>query len=516
MGQWMNGYLERLYENRRENLEGGGKERIAVQHGLGKLTARERIERLADPGSFEEIGSRIREFRVGLAGKERPSPSDGVVMGTAQVNGQTVMLYALDFTVMSGSLGDQGVWKMAELVQMAGQEQVPIIGIFDSAGSRISFKGGYVGLHGLGRLVRNYCLYSGVIPRISLLLGPCTGPLAQVPVLSDFLIMNRHSAFLWLGGEKHSGEAGGADFHMEKSGQCDLVAEDDEEAISLARRLLSFIPQNCWKKPVPLKSEDDPERREESLLEVMPDDPKFPYDMHEVIDLIVDDGEFFEMKADFAPNMIVGFARFDGMVAGIAASNPDELSGIMEPDSSDKYDRFIMFLDAFNIPLITISDTPAFPPGDRWERMGVIRHGAKNLHGYSHLTNPKVSLVLRRSYGGSNIVLGCSKMGPDFIYGWPTTEFAPTGPESIVQAVFHKELAKAKEEGNYDQVYNFFLSILKEQFSVLNMGKLFTTYYTVHEIIDPRETRPRIIQALRATVDKSEKVPEKRRFIKPA
>lgn len=516
MGQWMNGYLERLYENRRENFEGGGKERIAVQHGLGKLTARERIDRLADPGSFEEIGSRVREFRVGLAGKERPSPSDGVVMGTAQVNGRTVMLYALDFTVMSGSLGDQGVWKMAELVQMAGQEQVPIIGIFDSAGSRISFKGGYVGLHGLGRLVRNYCLYSGVIPRISLLLGPCTGPLAQVPVLSDFLIMNRHSAFLWLGGEKHSGEAGGADFHMEKSGQCDLVAENDEEAISFARRLLSFIPQSCWKKPVPLKSEDDPERREESLLEVMPDDPKFPYDMHEVIDLIVDDGEFFEMKVDFAPNMIVGFARFDGMVAGIAASNPDELSGIMEPDSSDKYDRFIMFLDAFNIPLITISDTPAFPPGDRWERMGVIRHGAKNLHGYSHLTNPKVSLVLRRSYGGSNIVLGCSKMGPDFIYGWPTTEFAPTGPESIVQAVFHKELAKAKEEGNYDQVYNFFLSILKEQFSVLNMGKLFTTYYTVHEIIDPRETRPRIIQALRATVDKAEKVPEKRRFIKPA
>ncbi|MBI5602045.1 MAG: propionyl-CoA carboxylase [Deltaproteobacteria bacterium] len=516
MGQWMNGYLERLYENRRENLEGGGKERIAVQHGLGKLTARERIDRLADPGSFEEIGSRVREFRVGLAGKERPSPSDGVVMGTAQVNGQTVMVYALDFTVMSGSLGDQGVWKMAELVQMAGQEQVPIIGLFDSAGSRIGFKGGYVGLHGLGRLVRNYCLYSGVIPRISLLLGPCTGPLAQVPVLSDFLIMNRHSAFLWLGGEKHSEEAGGADFHMEKSGQCDLVAENDEEAISLARRLLSFIPQNCWKKPVPLKSDDDPERREESLLEVMPDDPKFPYDMHEVIDLIVDDGEFFELKVDFAPNMIIGLARFDGMVAGIAASNPDELSGIMEPDSSDKYDRFIMFLDAFNIPLITISDTPAFPPGDRWERMGVIRHGAKNLHGYSHLTNPKVSLVLRRSYGGSNIVLGCSKMGPDFIYGWPTTEFAPTGPESIVQAVFHKELAKAKEEGNYDQVYNFFLSILKEQFSVLNMGKLFTTYYTVHEIIDPRETRPRIIQALRATVDKSEKVPEKRRFIKPA
>lgn len=516
MGQWMNGYLERLYENRRENVEGGGKERIGVQHGLGKLTARERIERLADPGSFEEIGSRVREFRVGLAGKESPSPSDGVVMGTAKVNGGTVMIYALDFTVMSGSLGDQGVWKIAELVQMAGQEQVPIIGLFDSAGSRISFKNGFVGLHGMGRLVRNYCLYSGVIPRIALLLGPCTGPLAQVPVLSDFLIMNRNNAFLWLGGEKMTAEAGSAEFHMEKSGQCDLIADTDEEAILAARRILGFIPQNCWKKTVIIPSDDDPERREEALLDVMPDDPKFPYDMHEVIDLIVDDGEFFELKEDYAPNLIIGFARFDGMVAGIAASNPDELSGIMEPDSSDKYDRFIMFLDAFNIPLVTISDTPAFPPGDRWERMGVIRHGAKNLHGYSHLTNPKVTLVLRRSYGGSNIVLGCSKMGPDFIYGWPPVEFAPTGPESIVQAVFHKELTKAREEGNYDQVYNFFLSILKEQFSVFNMGKLFTTYYTVHEIIDPRETRPRIIQALRATVDKSEKVPEKRRFIKPA
>ena len=248
MGQWMNGYLERLYENRRENVEGGGKERIEVQHGLGKLTARERIERLADPGSFEEIGSRVREFRVGLAGKERPSPSDGVVMGTAKVNGRTVMIYALDFTVMSGSLGDQGVWKIAELVQMAGQEQVPIIGLFDSAGSRISFKNGFVGLHGMGRLVRNYCLYSGVIPRIALLLGPCTGPLAQVPVLSDFLIMNRNTAFLWLGGEKMTAEAGSAEFHMEKSGQCDLIADTDDEAILLSQATPGFYPSKLLEK----------------------------------------------------------------------------------------------------------------------------------------------------------------------------------------------------------------------------------------------------------------------------
>jgi acetyl-CoA carboxylase carboxyltransferase component len=516
MGKWMDGYLEKLAANRRENLEGGGADRIERQHQLGKLTARERIERLADPGTFEEIGSLVREFRFGLAGEAKPSPSDGVVMGLARVNERPVMVYCLDFTVMSGSIGDQGVWKIAELVQMAAQEQIPVIGMFDSAGSRISLKGGYVGLNGLGRLIKNYCIYSGVIPQIALILGPCTGPLAQVPVLSNFLIINRKTGFLWWGGEILSDDAGSAEFHMEKSGQCDLIADSDEEAIDQVKQLLAFIPANCWEKPAAVQSTDDPDRKEQALLDVMPEDSRFTYDMHEIIDLIVDNGEFFELKEDFAPNMITGFARFDGMVAGIAASNPDELSGIMEPDSSDKYDRFIMFLDAFNIPLLTISDTPAFPPGDKWERMGVIRHGAKNLHGYSHLTNPKITLVLRRSYGGSNIVMGCSKMGPDFIYGWPTTEFAPTGPESIVQAVFHKELDKARQEGKYDEVYNFFLSILKEHFSVMNMGKMFTTYYTVHEVIDPAETRSKVVKALRASMHKSEKVPEKRRFIKPA
>jgi acetyl-CoA carboxylase carboxyltransferase component len=516
MGKWMDGYLQKLDNVRKENLNAGGSDRIALQHQLGKLTARERIEAMADPGTFEEMGSLVREFRFGLEGEVRPSPADGVVMGLAEINGLPAMIYSLDFTVMSGSIGDQGVWKIAELVQMAGQERMPIIGIFDSAGSRISFKNGYVGLNGLGRLVRNYCLYSGVIPQIALILGPCTGPITQVPVLCDFLIMNQKTGFLWLGGERESDDAGLAEFHMEKSGQCDMMADSDEQAIDLVKQLLNFIPRNCWEKPAPTQSTDDPERREDALLDIMPDDPKFTYDIHEIIDLIVDNGEFFELKQDFAPNMVTGFARFDGMVAGIAASNPDELSGIMEPDSSDKYDRFIMFLDAFNIPLVTLSDTPAFPPGDKWERLGVIRHGAKNLHGYSHLTNPKITIVLRRSYGGSNIVMGCSKMGPDFIYAWPSTEFAPTGPESIVQAVFHKELDKARQEGKYEEVYNFFLSILKEHFSVMTMGKMFTTYYTVHEVIDPRETRSRIVRALRASLNKSEQVPEKKRYVKPA
>ena len=516
MGEWMDSFLKRLTKNWEENQTGGGKECIEVQHGLGKLTARERIYWLVDPGSFEELGSLVRDPFIRFDKIPKPSPSDGVIMGMAKIKNRPVMVYSLDFTVMSGSIGDQGVWKIAELVQMAGQEQLPIIGMIDSAGSRLTFKGGFAGLNGLGRLVRNYCLYSGVIPQITLVLGPCTGPMAKVAALSDFLIMNRNTGFLWLGGEIKSNDAGSAEFHMTRSGQCDLIADSDEEALALARQLLNFVPQNCWGKPAAIESSDDPDRREEGLLEVMPNNPKFTYDMHEVIDLITDNGEFFELKEDFAPNLIIGFARFDGMVVGIAASNPDEMSGIMEPDSSDKYDKFMMFLDAFNIPLVTISDTTAYPPGDRWERMGVIRHGAKNLHGYSHMTNPKVSLVLRRSYGGSNITMGCSKMGPDFIFGWPTVEFAPTGPESIVQAIFHKELAKAKEEGNYEQLYNSFLIPLKEAFSVMNLGKAYTTYYTVHEVIDPRDTRAHIIRTLHASSNKIEKLPDKKRYIKPA
>ena len=517
MGDWMDGYLEKLDNNRRENLEAGGKERIAIQHSLGKLTARERIDHMVDPGSFEELGSLVRDpYPRFVDAVAKPSPSDGVVMGLARINGREVMVYSLDFTVMSGSIGDQGVWKIAELVKTAGQEHMPIIGMIDSAGSRISFKNGFVGLHGMGRLVRNYSLYSGIIPQITLLLGPCTGPMAQIPVLSDFLIMNRQTAFLWLGGTVKSEGAGSAEFHMEKSGQCDLIADSDEEAIDLVRQILEFIPQNCWEKPESIAPTDDPERREEALLEVMPNNPKFTYDMHDVIELITDNGEFFELKEDYAPNLIIGFARFDGMVTGIATSNPDELSGIMEPNSSDKYDKFLMFIDAFNIPLLTISDTTAYAPGDKWEKMGVIRHGAKNLHGYSHLTNPKVSLVLRRSYGGSNITMGCSYMGPDFIFGWPTVEFAPTGPESVVLAVFNKELAKAKEEGNYEEVYNSYLTPLKEQFSVMNMAKLYTTTYTVNEVIDPRETRAYIVRSLRAMANKREKLPEKKRYIKPA
>ncbi|MBU0516494.1 MAG: propionyl-CoA carboxylase, partial [Proteobacteria bacterium] len=372
------------------------------------------------------------------------------------------------------------------------------------------------GLNGVATFLRNYAQYSGVIPRIALLLGPCVGLLATVPVLSDFLIMSAKSGFLWLGGDLESDDAGRAEFHMEKAGQVDLIAEDDEDAIAQAKTLLEFLPTSCWDRPPSVATNDPWDRREEGLLDVLPDDPKFTYDVHEVIDLIVDEGRFFELKADYAPNLVIGFARFGGHAAGIVANNPDELSGILEPDSSDKYDRFMNFLDCFNIPMVNIVDTTAFPPGDRWERQGVIRHGAKLLHSYSHVTGPKVTMVLRRSYGGANIVMGCSKMFPDYVYAWPTVEFAPTGPETVVHAVFHKELAAAKEAGAFDQTYNALLSMLKEQFAVLNLARHWTTYYTAHEVIDPRDTRPRIVRAIESLRDKHEDLPAKRRSIKPA
>ncbi len=516
MGQWMQGYLERLSAVHRENLLGGGEDRQKLQHALGKRTARERISSLVDPGTFQEMGSLVRDTRPAFDGKQRPSPSDGVVMGLAMVNGRQVALYSMDFSVMSGSIGDQAAWKLADLTEMAGRNRIPLIGIIDSAGERLSLKGGDSGFNGLSRLLRNYCLYSGVIPRIALLLGPCTGLLSNVPVLSDFLIINEQTGFLWLGGEKKSDGAGTAEFHMEKSGQCDIIAQSDEDAMDRIKTLLSYLPSHCWDTPPMMETGDDPQRREEALLDVMPDNPKFTYDIHEVINKIVDNGEFLELKEDFAPHLVTGFCRFGGHVAGVVANNPDELSGILEPDSSDKYDRFMRFLDAFSIPLVTLVDTTAFPPGDRWERRGVIRHGAKLLHTYSHLTCPKVTMVLRRSYGGANIVLGCSKMFPDFVYAWPTAEFAPTGPETVVHAVFHKELAKAREEGTHDIVYNKLLTTLREQFSVMNLARHWTTYYTAHEVIDPRDTRPRIIQALEALKNKQEKLPHKRRSIKPA
>ena len=526
MGQWMNGFTKRLDTIRKASIEGGGVDRIEIQHKLGKLTVRERIERLFDPGSFQQLGTLVVEQqeivavdaaeikRKGLSGKE--SPSDGVMIGFGKVNGKKVAVYATDFTVMSGSIGDQGSWMIADMISMAGKMRIPIIALYDSAGLRGTFTDGRPGYDGIGRIFKYHSLYSGVIPQIGLLLGPCVGLMAYAPVLCHFLIMNEKTAFLWLGGERKSDIAGSAQQHMMDSGQCDFVVDSDEAAIDKAKELLRFLPQNCWKKPARFETSDPIDRQEEELLDVMPNDPKFTYDIHEIIKRIVDDGYYLELKEDYANHFVIGFCSFGGRVAGLVANNPDELSGIFEPDCSDKYDRFMNFLDAFSIPLITLSDTTAFVPGDAWERKGVIRHGAKLLHSYARFTAPKVSIPLRRFYGGGQVVMGAHGMAPDLIYGWPTAEFAPAGPENIVQTIFHKELKRAKEEGNYQEVHDTLLAKLVEEFTVMTRARSWTDLYIVQEVIDPRETRPTICKALEALEDKEEKLPENKRSIKPA
>ena len=519
MGQWMDGFVGRLEAIRKACLEGGGPDRVEVQHQLGKLTARERIERLFDPGTFQQLGTLVVEQQELMTKPEeikKKSPCDGVIIGFGKVNGRKVAAYATDFTVMSGSIGDQGSWIIADMISTAGKMRIPLIAMYDSAGIRGTFKIGRPGYDGIGRILKYHSLYSGVIPQIGLLLGPCTGIMAYAPVLCHFLIMNEKNSFLWLGGKKKSDMGGSALQHMTEAGQCDFIVKSDEEAIDKAKEILRFLPQNCWENLPTIPTDDPPDRKEEDLLDVMPDDPRFTYDVHEVIKRIVDDGYYLEVKEGYATHFVEGFCSFGGRIAGLVANNPDEMSGIFEPDSSDKYDRFMNFLDTFNIPLITLSDTTAFVPGDAWEKKGVVRHGAKLLHTYARFTAPKVTMVLRRSYGGGNIVMGAHGMTPDLIYAWPTVEFAPTGPEQVLQTIFHKELKAAKEEGNYREVHDRLLAQLVEEFSVMTCAKVWTNPYTVNEVIDPRETRPTLCKALEALEDKEERLPENRRSIKPA
>ncbi len=518
MGDWMNGFVSRLEKVEEENQLSGGVEKIKQQHALGKLTLRERIDLLADDGSFCEWGGLVRELKPSrISGEETPgSACDGIIMGVCRIGGREVAVYGTDFTVMAGTIGNQGAWKIADFVSWAGKMQIPLMALFDSAGERYTLKRGDVGYDGFTQAIRNHSLNSGLIPQIALVLGPCTGLLAYAASLCNFLIMNKKTGFLSLGATLDNFRAGAANMHMETSGQCDIIANNDTDAIRTAKTLLTFMPQNCWQKTTQLPCEDPVDRTEEELLDIMPEDPRHTYDVHDIIDLIVDDGEFFELKEDYALHLVIGFARLNGETVGIVANNPDELSGVLEPDSSDKYDRFMSFLDAFNIPLITMVDTSGFVPGDKWEQKGILRHGAKLLHTYTRLTIPKITLQLRRSYGGGNIVMGARGMGPDIIIAWPTAEYAPTGAETVLQAVFNKELAKAKEEGNYDEVHDALLTKLQNQFSVMTCAKFWTNLYTSHIVINPKTSRSVLIRALEQLRNKKFELPCNKRAIKPA
>lgn len=510
--------LLRELEKRREAVERmGGPAQVDKQHARGKLTVRERVARFFDPGTFVELGGLVRTQNVDFGMHVRDTPADGVVTGHGRVNGRETCLYATDFTILAGSAGESHAAKIAAIVELAGRMRVPVVGMLDSAGARLHE--GSALSRPFNKIFINQSIYSGVVPQIQILLGPCAAGQGYSPMLSDFLIMTDRTAYMWLGGPRLTQAATGENIDDSivgsalsnmRAGQCDLIASDDDQALDLAKQLLSYLPQNGDELPPVVRSNDPVDRRDEELLDVLPDSPRLTYDMHEIVNLVVDRGSFLELKDAFAPNIIVGFARLDGRPVGIVANNPDEMGGVMENDCSDKYMRMLTFCNAFNIPIITLVDTPGFVVGREWEDKGILRHGAKLLYGYASATVPKISIIIRRSYGGGNVVMGSKTMGADFSFAWPTAEISIMGPESAAAVIWADDLKQAKTSDAHAALLDARCREYRERY--INIFSLAANHRFdfVDDIIDPRDTRATLIRALDALKHKQVELPKRK------
>ena len=507
MGKRMDKAIKRYEEIQKKNLSGGGVKHIERQHSRGKLTARERIEILVDPGSFTELGSFVGTTSKRIDGRIPEAPCDGAVIGTGRVNGRLIMIHASDFTVLGGSIGAQHIIKFAKPLEMAAQWGIPMVNLLDSSGGRLGYED--VAMAGFDWYFRLESLYSGVIPQITVLMGPCIAGGAYLPTLCDFLLMSRVSANMWLGGPRQTQAAtseiidrnvGGADYHMQLSGSCDIVGDDDEQTIRKCRRLLDYLPQNFREAPPTVKSADDPRREVTELAEIVPDEFEQTYDMHRVIEQLVDSGEYFEIKDEYAKNLITCFARLDGQVVGIVANNPEHPGSIMEINSCDKYYRFLQTLDAYNIPLVNLVDTPPVVPGEAEEARGLIRHMGKIVDVYATTTVPKISVVLREAYAdaGSMVMGALKSMGADLNYAWPIARFAVEASEIDYQKVYGKGIEK--------DAYDLYLNRSREKIDVYDTAHSWTAQM-VDEIILPGDTRKKIIEALELTRNKTEKLP---------
>lgn len=509
MGERMREAIRRLEEIHQKNLLGGGLEQIERQHSREKLTARERIDCLIDPGTFSELGSCVNATGARIDGKKSEAPCDGAIIGTARVDGRMMAIYASDFTVYGGSIGTQHLQKCGQLIHLAARWGIPMVWLLDSSGGRLGYRDVPTG--GLDWYFALESIYSGLIPQINVLMGPCIAGQAYAPSLCDFLLMSRKSANLWLGGprmtaaatsEKIGQEVGGADYHMAYSGTCDVVGENDPETIKKARKLLSYLPSNFRERPPYKPPADDPGREVGDLIRIVPDQYELTYDMHDVIRLLVDDGDYFEIKETYAPNIIACFARFNGEAVGLVACNPQEPGSILEIDSCDKYYRFLQVLDAYNIPLITLVDTPPFVPGEDQEAKGLLRHFGKILDTYATATIPKISVVLREAYadGGSLIMGGVKGMGVDLCYSWPIARWAVQASKLDMRQAYGRGIEEDAHEG--------YLNRSREKVDVFEVAKSWTAQ-VVDEIIDPKDTRKRIIEALQITRNKQEKLPRR-------
>jgi acetyl-CoA carboxylase carboxyltransferase component len=513
----LKGLVEDLHDRRDRAKLGGGEEKIAKQHAAGKLTARERIDLLVDPGTFVEMGIHAGPHFAQRAMDGKDAPADGVVTGWGDVDGRPVAIAAYDFTVMAGSMGMTGEIKVGRLRELALQKRIPLIWLLDSAGARIQEAAGSL-FAGSGHLFREEVTMSGVVPLVAGMLGPCAAGTAYIPGLSDFVPMvvgqgamalaGPHLTKAVTGEEISMEDLGGARVHCRKSGVGDLEVSDDAECIEAIKTYLSFFPSNCEQKPPVRETSDPDDRMSERLLDIVPESNRHPYDMYDVIRELVDDGEYFDIKPRFARTIITCLARFGGMPVGIVANQPKQLGGILENDSADKAARFVNLCDAFNIPLVFLQDVPGFMVGSKVEHAGIIRHGAKMLYAVARATVPKITVVIRKAYGAGYYVMNGKAYEPDLIVAWPSAEISVMGAEGAVNIIGRSAIEAADDP---DATREAMLEAVREQIDVYIAAK----NAMIDDVIDPRETRPTIIRGLRMAKDKRVERPWRKHGVMP-
>jgi methylmalonyl-CoA decarboxylase alpha subunit len=496
--------IEDLKARQEKIKQGGGQKRIDKQHATGKLTARERVEKLLDPNTFVELDQFVTHRCVNFDMASVDAPAEGVVTGYGTIEGRLVYVFAQDFTVVGGSLGEMHAAKIVKVQQLALKMGAPIIGINDSGGARI--QEAVDALSGYGKIFYNNTLASGVIPQISVIMGPCAGGAVYSPALTDFIYMVKNTSQMFITGpqviksvtaEEVTAEAlGGAMTHNTTSGVAHFVAENDDDCLEQIRCLMSFLPGNNLEGSPVVSNADDVNRMDDSLNTLLPDNPNQPYNMKDIITSIVDNGDFYEVQPYFAQNIITCFARFDGQTVGIIANQPSVMAGCLDVDASDKSARFIRFCDAFNIPLVNLVDVPGFLPGVSQEYGGIIRHGAKMLYAYSEATVPKVTVITRKAYGGSYLAMCSQDLGADQVMAWPTSEIAVMGPAGAANIIFRGDPdVKTKTEQ--------YIAEFATPYKAAERG-------FVDQVIEPKETRPRIITALSMLASKREQRPQKK------
>ncbi len=507
--------INHLIELRAEAKLGGGQKRIDAQHAKGKFTARERIEMLLDEGSFEEYDMFVKHRCTNFGVDKNKFLGDGVVTGQGTIDGRVVYIFSQDFTVFGGSLSETYAQKICKVMDMAMKNGAPVIGINDSGGARI--QEGVTALAGYAEIFERNIMASGVVPQISAVFGPCAGGAVYSPALTDFVMMTKDTSYMFVTGPKVvktvTGEIvtdeqlGGASIHGSKSGVSHFIVDDEKEGLSLIRKLISYLPQNNL-EDAPLAPCDDPiDRLEDFLNEIIPDNPNKPYDVKDVIHAIVDYNEFLEVHRNYAQNIVIGYARFNGVAVGIVANQPNYLAGVLDINASRKAARFVRFCDAFNIPVVTLVDVPGFLPGTAQEYGGIISHGAKLLFAYGEATVPKVTVILRKSYGGAYCVMSSKHLRGDINYSWPTGEIAVMGPKGAIEVLESKKIAAIENE----EERNAYISKAEEEYKEKFANPYAAARFGyIDDVIEPRNTRFRIIRALQALATKKDVMPPKK------